>query len=291
MTQARPKRGTVPAEFTDAARGIRLQKVLAEAGVASRRDCESLITAGRVTVNGKPVTALPAWVAPEHDRVEVDGQPLPRPSRKRTATKKTYLLLHKPRRVLCTNRDPQGRRTVIDLVASTEGGPAIAKRLFPVGRLDADSTGLILLTNDGQLANRLTHPRYEVAKQYRASVRGKLTEGDVQRLQRGLYLAHQASADAKPVRVKRAAMASVKLLGHTRDRARGDRTNLLITLREGQNREIRRMLARLGHKVRRLQRIAIGPLKLKGLAVGEWRCLTASEVKRLYKAAGLEPHV
>ena len=214
----------------------------------------------------------------------MDGQPLPQSRHKQTPSKKTYILLHKPRRVITTNRDPQGRTTVLDLVNLP---PAICKRLFPVGRLDADSTGLILLTNDGELANRLTHPRYEVPKQYRVSIRGRLTDDDVKKLQQGLYLAHKTT-DRQP-RTKRAAMARVKLLGHERDRARGDRTNLLVTLHEGQNREIRRMIARLGHKVRRLERIAIGPLKLKGLAVGQWRMLTTTEVKRLYKTTALEP--
>ncbi len=274
----------VPESYKDASRGERLQKVLANAGVASRRDAEELITAGRVTVNGRRVNALPAWVDPVRDRVAVDGQPIRRSSGSRKgAGSKLYIALHKPRRAISTTSDELGRVTVLDLVDLPEH---IDKRLYPVGRLDADSTGLILLTNDGELANRLTHPRYEVAKQYIVSVRGKLSPADVEKLREGIYLAQRQPRARGSA--KKAAMASVKLLGHTTDRRSGDRTQLEVTLREGQNREIRRMLARLGYKVRRLQRTAIGPLKLKGLGIGQWRMLESSEVTALYRAAGLE---
>ncbi|MEX0654556.1 MAG: pseudouridine synthase [Phycisphaeraceae bacterium] len=274
----------VPAELRDADRGIRLQKAMAEAGVASRRDCEALVEAGRVRVNGQPVRALPAWVDPAHDRIDVDGQELPRPRKagRRTA-RHAYVMLHKPRHVISTTDDPEQRDTVLDLVKL----PGRA-RLFPVGRLDADSTGLILLTDDGELANRLTHPRYGVTKQYRVSVRGKLDQTDLARLRKGLVLAPaDASKPGSAARAKRASVEKVSILGYERDRTRGDRTTLGITLREGQNREIRRLLARLGYKVRRLKRLAIGPLQLKGLAAGQWRTLDAAEVQALYREAGL----
>ena len=277
------RRRAIPAEFTDASRGIRLHKALADAGVASRRACEQLVEAGRVTVNGQRITALPAWVDPDNDRIEVDGEPVARP-RKTTRGDVThvYVMVNKPKRVVSTNSDPEGRTRVIDLV-DLPG----RTRLFPVGRLDADSTGLILLTNDGELTNRLTHPRYGVTKHYEVSVRGKLTKDDVQRLQDGLILAdRKAELMGKKKTVKRAAMEQVRILGYETDRTRGDRTTLSVTLREGQNREIRRLLARLGIKVRKLKRTAIGPVRLKGLAVGQWRMLNAAELRALRRAAG-----
>ncbi|NBC10471.1 MAG: pseudouridine synthase [Planctomycetes bacterium] len=275
-----PSHPNIPAEFADAARGIRLQKAMAEAGVASRRECEAMITEGRVTVNGKTVAALPAWVDPAEDRVEVDGRPIQKKTRKSLtggAHKPVYLLVNKPRNVISTSDDPEGRPTVLDLVDMP-----MKQRLFAVGRLDADSTGLLLLTNDGELANRLTHPRYEVTKRYRVVVRGRIEEGDLARLRKGLLLAHDRGG-----KVKRAAMESVRIVKRQTDRTQGDKTLLEITLAEGQNREIRRLLARVGLKVRRLERTAIGPLKLKGLARGQWRRLDAKELGMLRKAAGL----
>jgi len=299
-----PRRKTAPrssptgseasAALRDASRGIRLQKALAEAGVASRRACEQLIESGRVRVNGQRVTELPAWVDPGQDTIEVDGEAIARPSRKgRRGTRHTYLMLHKPRNVISTNRDPEGRRRVIDLIPSTAlpGRP----RLFPVGRLDADSTGLLLLTDDGELTHRLTHPRYEVAKHYLVSIKGRVGEDDLERLRRGIYLApprdappgRKPPAKSRHPQAKRASVERVRIVRHETDRTRGDRTTLAITLREGQNREIRRLLARLGFKVRRLKRVGIGPLRLKGLAVGQWRPLTSTELSQLRKAAGM----
>jgi len=275
-----PSHPNIPAEFADAARGIRLQKAMAEAGVASRRECEAMITEGRVTVNGKTVAALPAWVDPAEDRVEVDGRPIQKKTRKSLtggAHKPVYLLVNKPRNVISTSDDPEGRPTVLDLVDMP-----MKQRLFAVGRLDADSTGLLLLTNDGELSNRLTHPRYEVTKRYRVVVRGRIEEGDLARLRKGLLLAHDRGG-----KVKRAAMESVRIVKRQTDRTQGDKTLLEITLAEGQNREIRRLLARVGLKVRRLERTSIGPLKLKGLARGQWRRLDAKELGMLRKAAGL----
>ena len=271
----RSRRG-VPADFTDAARGVRLQKVLAEAGVASRRRCEDLIVAGQVRVNGKLVTALPAWVDPENDKISVDGKPMRRTGRGLRVPHKVYVVLNKPRKVVATAHDPEGRRNVVGMVDLPD-----APRLFPVGRLDADSSGLILLTNDGELAQQLTHPSYEVPKEYQVSVKGRLTDEDMETLKRGLFLTGRRNAAAP---VKRAAMQQVKRLGYSRGKTGNERTRISVTLTEGQNREIRRLLARLGFNVRRLERVAIGPLKLKGLASGEWRRLNAREVNMLRRA-------
>lgn len=285
--------GEVPKELQDADRGIRLQKVLADAGVGSRRDCEAMIAERRVRVNGKFVTALPAWVDPAVDTIDVDGRELPRPRRTGPASdrgkfqQRVYVLLNKPRHVVSTTRDPDGRTSVLDLIDISQ---TVANRLFPVGRLDADSTGLILLTNDGELANRLTHPRYGVSKQYRVSVKGIVAERDIEKLKAGLYLAHREGSQGekpgakRPPRVKTASVEAVRVLGRDTDISRGDRTRLVVTLREGQNREIRRLFAKLGFKVARLERIAIGPLRNKGLARGEWRLLTPAEVSQLHRA-------
>lgn len=272
------------AGLRDASRGIRLQKAMADAGVASRRDCEAMIAEGRVRVNGEVVDTLPAWVDPKQDVIEVDGQRVTRGRQtKRGEARHVYIMVYKPRGVISTNEDPEGRKRVIDLVDAE-----INARLFPVGRLDADSTGLILLTDDGELANRLTHPRYEVTKEYEVSIKGRLTPEDVERLKKGLLLTNRRrrpAGTAAKAPVKRAAMEQVRILGHDVDRERGDRTRVAITLREGQNREIRRLLARLGFKVRRLKRISIGPLRLKGVEIGGWRMLTSPEVNALRKAA------
>lgn len=258
------KRRDIPPELRDADRGLRLQKAMAEAGVASRRACEQMIEEGRVTVNGQAVTDLPAWVDPASDHIAVDGKPV---ARKKRELGKLYLMVYKPRGVISTNRDPEGRKRVIDLVPH-------GQRLFCVGRLDSDSTGFVLLTNDGELTQKLTHPSHEVPKTYHVRIKGELTGDEVEKLTEGIYLADRSGKTA------RAAASKVKLV--SRDR---DRTVLEITLREGRNREIRRMLARLGHPVRRLKRIAIGPVKLKGVAMGEWRDLTRQELNALRKAA------
>ncbi|MEX2672197.1 MAG: pseudouridine synthase [Phycisphaeraceae bacterium] len=254
-----------PVDLTDASRGERLHKVLADAGVASRRAAEQMIREGRVAVNGQTVEKLPAWVDPQQDRLTVDGRPVARPSKRQGHT---YLLVNKPRRVISTSDDEHGRRTVLELVPHRQ-------RLFPVGRLDADSTGLILLTDDGPLANELTHPRYGVPKTYEVAIDGQLGPTDIEKLRRGMFLADPG----KPASAK-ARAESVRIL--QRDR---EKTRLVITLREGRNREIRRMMARLGYKVRRLKRIALGPLQLKGVASGEWRELSRAEIQALRTAA------
>jgi len=272
--------GRVPGELTDATRGERLQKVLAKAGVASRRHCETLIREGRITVNNEPVADLPAWVDPARDRIKLDGKPL-RNLDARRQHPATYIILHKPRRVITTTDDPEGRTAVNDLIDQK-----LKARVFPVGRLDADSTGLVLLTDDGELAHRLTHPSYEVPKEYLVTVRGRLEDHDIAKLRQGLLLTDQSS-HATQGKVKRAAMEQIRIVGREKDRTHGDRTRLSITLREGQNREIRRLLERRGVKVRRLKRLALGPLRLKRLPAGQWRCLTDREAQALKRSAGL----
>lgn len=289
-------------DYTDNARGVRLQKAMAESGFASRRACEELIEAGRVTVNGQQVKELPAWVDPAQDTIKVDGEPLPRTPRARrgkehTAIGKTYVVVNKPRGVICTNDDPEGRKRVIDLVDDAQLG---RKRLYPVGRLDADSTGMILLTDDGELTHRLTHPRFEATKEYRVTVNGKVSVDDLNKLRKGIYLASpdeiaktksaEGASAPGPQRsdAKKAAVDAVRILRVEKDQARGDRTMLAIILHEGQNREIRRILARLGFKVKKLKRVAIGPIQMKTLRSGSWRELTTPEVRKLRRSVGLK---
>jgi pseudouridine synthase len=262
--------------------GERLQKVMADAGVASRRDCELAIRAGRVRVNGRRVTALPCLVLPGRDLIELDGVVID--TRQRTAIRerpRLYLMLNKPRGVISTASDPGGRPNVVAMVQ-----PALSssQRVYPVGRLDADSTGLVLLTNDGELTHRLAHPRHGVAKEYRVTVQGQLTPEALARLSRGFYL-----ADTKdPSRgAKRARPEGLRVLNQKKDRSRGDLSLVSLTLREGQNREIRRLFARVGVKVRRLERVALGPLQLGSLPIGRYRQLRAPEVEALYRAVDL----
>ena len=254
--------------FADAARGPRLQKVLAEAGIGSRRGCEELIEAGEVTVNGHVVSSLPAWVDPVKDHIAVTGKRISRPE------KPVYLMLFKPRGVVCTNDDPDGRTRAIDLIKH----PA-QPRLYSVGRLDQESSGLLLLTNDGEMANRLTHPRYGVHKVYEVTVAGSLDEDAVKKLERGVFLnERRTSRGRKPGR--KATGSKLTLLKRGRDR-----TKLLMELHEGRNRQIRRMMLYVGHKVKKLRRVQMGPLKLKGLRPGQWRELLPMEMEALRKAA------
>ena len=230
---------------------MRLAKYLASAGVASRRASEEIVRAGRVTVAGARVTD-PARDVGEQDAVAVDGQPVSGQARR------LVYALHKPPGVVSTARDPQGRPTVVSLLPSKV-------RLFPVGRLDADTTGLILLTNDGELANRLTHPRFEVPKTYRALV-GNPPVGAtaLQALRSGIELDDGPSAPA---------------------RVRSLRPDLLeLTIHEGRKRQVRRMCAAVGHPVRRLERVAFGPLRLGRLPVGAHRLLSGREVDALASA-------
>jgi len=235
---------------------MRLQKFLSDTGVASRRHAEELILDGRVLVNDEIVTSLPAFVDPGHDRVVVDGvlvrrQPL------------VYYLVHKPPGVVCTHFDPAHRTRAIDLL------PPLKQRLFPVGRLDEESSGLLLMTNDGELAQQIAHPRYGVPKVYRAEVRGRVPSDLPEQMKRGVYLA-EGKARASEVEIIRATN-KISILN--------------ITLREGRNRQVRRMLAKLGYPVRKLKRLQIGPLSLKGLPVGAARSLTPQELQMLLAAA------
>ncbi|HEX9638464.1 MAG TPA: pseudouridine synthase [Acidobacteriota bacterium] len=237
---------------------LRIGKFLAHAGVASRRHAEQLVREGRVTVNGERLSDLARRVDPARDRVQVDGRPV-RPERPR------YLAFHKPEAVLSTRADPRGRPTVFDLVR------AEPERLYPVGRLDYRSTGLLLLTNDGELAQRLTHPRFGCEKVYRVKVEGDPSEAALERLRRGVVLDRKRT---RPCKIRR--------LGT------GRHTWLEIALREGRNQQIRRMFLYARHPVLKLQRIRIGPLELGKLAPGALRELTRREVLALQQAAGAE---
>ncbi|MCP4833417.1 MAG: rRNA pseudouridine synthase [Phycisphaera sp.] len=247
---------------------IRIQRMLADAGVASRRASEALVEEGAVTLNGRIVDGLPCFVDPESDDVRVNGRRVEKRRRNH------YIMLFKPKGYVCTSKDPQGRKLAIDLVRHPSG-----TRLFSVGRLDLESSGLLLLTDDGELANRLTHPRYGVHKGYDVSVRGRLDEEAIEKVKRGLYLVDRRTGEAT-----RTAESDLVVL--KRDR---ERTRLFIALREGRNRQIRRIMDHVDHPVRKLRRVQMGPLKLKGLAVGEWRELTPGELGSLRRAAAGAP--
>ncbi len=243
--------------MTDQA-GVRLQKVLANAGVASRRASEVLISEGRVEVNGTVVTEQGRRVDPDRDVVRVDGSRIPPPRRHR------YLVLNKPRGVVSTMDDPEGRRTLADLVPERHG------RLFHVGRLDTDTEGLILLTNDGDFAQRMAHPSYEVPKTYLAEVAGVVGRDVLGRLRSGITL---SDGPVRPV--------AVKLVSTT-----GERSLVKITLHEGRNHVVRRTMEAVGHPVRRLSRTGIGPVRLGTLKTGEFRELTREELGGLLDLTG-----
>jgi 23S rRNA pseudouridine2605 synthase len=245
------KPATASSESEDARDDQRLQKVLAAAGVGSRRECEELILEGRIEVDGEPVTQLGVRVDSRKQKITVDGEQV-------KFQRRTYFAVNKPTGVLSTNRDPSGRIRVVDLV----GGE---KRLFTVGRLDQHSDGLIIVTNDGELTQRLTHPKYGVPKVYLVQVAGEATGEVIAKLLAGVHLEEG---------IAKAARASI------RKRAKSH-TLLEMTLTEGRNREIRRMLAQLGHKVQRLTRIAVGPVRLGKLKPGQFRPLESQEVKEL----------
>jgi len=230
----------------------RLNKFLAHAGVGSRRHCDELIAGGRVRVDGQIVRELGTQIDPEQRSVMVDDHPI-------RTEKFTYWVLNKPRGYLCTNHDPAGRPLAIDLITHVE------QRVYTVGRLDEDSEGLLLLTNDGDLANELMHPRYGVEKTYEVLVAGSPNADDIKRLLEGVWLSDG--------RVKARYVKKLK--------RQGESTWLRIVLAEGKNREIRRMLAKLGHKVMRLRRIAIGSIKLDRLPKGKSRKLNPKELQML----------
>ncbi len=255
---------------------VRLQKVIAAAGIASRRKAEELILAGRVRVNGQIVRELGVKVDPEVDVVEVDGQPI-RPPRDHV-----YILLHKPRGVLSTTSDPYSRPTVVDLIPSD-------RRLFPVGRLDADSEGLILMTDDGKLAERLTHPRYGHRKEYIVLVIGTPSEKEIRALQRGIVLEEGRTGPAEVHVLGRRVPQEVLEAGVPGLRKESPRGFcwLRIAVTEGRKHQVRRMLKAVGHPVIRLIRVGIGPLRLGRLQPGQWRELTSKEQRRLLESVGL----
>jgi pseudouridine synthase len=237
----------------------RLQKILSRAGIASRRAAERLMLEGRVTVNGTAVRELGTKADAERDDVRVDGRRIRLPERHR------YLLLNKPRGYVTTRSDPQRRPTVLDLIRE------VREYVYPVGRLDYESEGLLLLTNDGDLAARLTHPRHEVARVYEARVLGVPDAHDLERLARGIVI------DGR-----RTEPADVRLLPPRR----GDQqATLVVTIREGRNRQVRNMCEAIGHPIVELRRVAIGPIRDARLKRGAWRDLTDQEVERLRAAA------
>ncbi len=257
-----PSRGGQVERFPDTLKmtRVRLQKVLAERGVASRRASEEIIRQGRVAVNDVTVTELGYKVDPGADRIVVDGAVISNPE------PKFYVVLHKPRLCITTASDPQGRKTVFDLI------PDFGVRLFAVGRLDFDAAGLLLLTNDGPLANRLQHPRYGVPKTYEVRVEGCPDERTLDRLRSGVQLEEGTTAPAE-----------VTML---RDSPKG--AWLRIVLHQGWNRQIKRMGETVGHPVLSIRRVAYGPLKLGRSAPGDWRLLDPREVRLLYALVHLD---
>ena len=235
----------------------RLQKILSQAGVASRRASEQLMLEGRVTVNGQTIRELGTKADPSRDDIRVDGR------RVKVAEHHRYLLLNKPRGYVTTRSDPQRRPTVIDLLRG------VREYVYPVGRLDFDSEGLLLLTNDGDLAARLTHPRHGVARVYDVRVLGEPDRHDIERLTKGVTIDDRRTEPAE---------VTVAGPGH-----------LVVTIREGRNRQVRKMCDAIGHPVRQLRRIAIGPIRDAKLKPGQWRELSDDEVRKLRMATTAEP--
>ncbi|MCL2225933.1 MAG: rRNA pseudouridine synthase [Defluviitaleaceae bacterium] len=241
---------------------IRLQKILANAGVASRRKSEELIAEGRVTVNGIVITELGAK-AKTKDKIEVDGVPVGRAPRK-----KTYIMLHKPEGVVTTVADQFDRPTVMDYLPAD-------RRLFPVGRLDYETSGLIFLTNDGDWANALTHPKSEIRKTYIAEIKGEPTEAELKKFREGIKLTEKDSQSNKK-NSRKTAPAEIEIL-----RTKIPTTKVRITIHEGRNRQVRRMCDAIGHPVKSLKRVSIGDVKLGDLPQGKWRHLTEGEKSNL----------
>lgn len=235
----------------------RLQKVLAQNGCGSRRDCEDLIREGRVSVDGETVTELGLHVDPDRQTIKVDGTRL-------KIVPARYFLLNKPRGVVCTLAEDERAPRAVDLAPRGVG------RVYTIGRLDKDSEGLIILTNDGDLCERLTHPRHDMPKTYHVTVRGGISSEAIAKLRRGVWLSEG-----------KARVSSVRVLRHS-----PFATLLEVELREGKNREIRRIMAKVGHPVKALRRVAIGPLRISGIAPGKTRPLTSEEVAVLREAVG-----
>jgi len=241
---------------------VRLQKIISTAGVASRRAAEKLIVEGRVSVNGDTVRELGSKADPDSDEIRVDGR------RVKGAQRLRYFLLNKPRGYVTTRSDPEKRKTVLDLLRG------VREYVYPVGRLDFDSEGLLILTNDGELAATLTHPRHEVERVYEAQVLGVPDAHDIDRLSRGIV-----------IEGRRTSPAHVELVGR---RAEGDTSVLRVTIHEGRTRQVRKMCDAIGHPVRALRRVRIGPIVDKNLKLGSYRELTSDEVRRL-KNSGRKP--
>ncbi|HXM42227.1 MAG TPA: pseudouridine synthase [Bryobacteraceae bacterium] len=237
-----------------------LERVLSKAGLGSRTEARSWIGAGRVRVNGKVVRSPDHWVDMERDRVALDGQPV-------RGARKVYLLLYKPKGYLTTYTDPQGRPTVYDLVRDA------GTWVVPVGRLDLDTTGLLIMTNDTEFAERLTNPEYKVAKTYQAKCADRLADEQIARLRGGVQLSDGPTRPALAARL----------------RDSGKYTHIELTIGEGRNRQVRRMVEAVGSKVLKLTRVAIGPLRIGDLQIGKWRHLTAAEVRALGSSKTLSP--
>lgn len=259
--------------------------------MASRRECEAMIAGGRVRVNGEVLTKMPVMIEPEKDVITVDEEEVGVQSSGKSTTdgplkeqNKVYFLLNKPKGILVTNYDPSERKTVGELMKG------VKERVFPVGRLEMDSRGALIMTNDGELANRLTHPRYGVEKVYIVEVDGRIGHDDLEKIKRGIWLGPDrpagAGAEGKPRGAVKTERFKIKVLGRERGR-----TILELNVAEGKNREIRRVMARIGHVVRDLNRVSIAEkLTTKGLDPGEFRPLTEKEVKWLYHASSKEYH-
>jgi 23S rRNA pseudouridine2605 synthase len=231
----------------------RLQKILASAGIDSRRKCEELILEGAVEVNNKVVDTLPAFADQDKDIIKVNG-------RKIHFGQKVYFLLNKPKGVICTNSDPEGRRKAIDLVPND-------KRVFCVGRLDAETTGIIILTNDNELANKLTHPKFGLSKTYVAGIKGEISAAQVEKLKKGVWLAEGKTGKAAVKVMRRGHLESI----------------IEISIKQGLNRQVRRTLAGVGLPVKSLRRTKIGRITDRGLGIGQFRKLTNSEITYLRK--------
>lgn len=236
----------------------RLQKVLAQAGIASRRKCEELILSGAVEVNGEVITALGTKADPKVDEIKVNGKPI-------RSEKKIYVMLNKPKGVITSAKDPQGRKVVSDFL------PGIKERVYPVGRLDYDTEGLLLLTNDGEFANLLTHPKHHVPKTYYATVKGVPHGSALEKLQQGIMLEDGMTSPAE--------------VEYQDVNMEGNEATISITIHEGRNRQVRRMFEAVGHKVLKLKRVRFGGIVLEGLPRGKFRHLTEQEIKELLHEA------
>ena len=231
----------------------RLQKVLAAAGIDSRRNCEELILDGAVRVNRNIVDELPAFVDPQNDVITVNGKRI-------KFADKVYFLLNKPKGVICTNSDPQGRKKAIDLIDCDQ-------RIFCVGRLDIDTIGAIVLTNDSELTNRLTHPKFELSKTYEVKLKGRIDGDAIEKLKKGVWLSEGKTEKSAVKVIRRSHTESV----------------LQIVIRQGLNRQVRRIMARVGFKVKSLKRTMIGNINIKGMRIGQYKKLTISQVNYLKK--------